>query len=615
MKDRINLADHSIDIKSEENFEDFRHIDSGKIIPTKSYSDQPYIIETDDKAWLCVTTTGSGHEGSSGQHIISMRSKDKGATWEDIVDVEEPEERESSYAVLLKTPYGRIYCFYNHNTDNVRQARAENPPYGNGYCRRVDSLGHFVFKYSDDNGLTWSKKRYDIPMRLFEIDKENPYGGELLYFWNVGKPFINDGIGYIPIHKVGSIGRGFFTRSEGALLQSKNILFEKDASKVLFETLPDGEIGLRAPKNGGKIAEEQSFSVLSDGSFFVVYRTIAGHPAISYSRDQGHTWTEPEYMRYADGRLVKHPRAANFAWKCKNGKFVYWYHNNGGRGFEFKDHWTSEQVVSKGDMHYEDRNPVFVLGGEEFDGEDGKRIRWSQPELLIYDDDPYIRMSYPDFLEDGDDFYFTETQKHTARVHKFKREFFEKIWSQFEQGAPLPKANCVMEKSGDPLNISFRFSKRNIKDPSYCKLDLRSYYVLIFDYENLKSGDILFDTITRDGRGMRLEFTKSNNFQLLMSDGMSKVLADTAEDKIEKSGSVAVILDGGAKIVSFVVNGKFCDGADNREFGWQRFSPNLYHSDGENTAKLSSTVKRVRIYEGYVQNSDIIKDWEYGKNS
>ena len=80
---------------------DWRNIENGRIIPDKSYSDQPYIVKTDDGAWLCVMTTGSGHEGASGQHIISQRSMDQGLTWEDMVAIEPSEGPEASYAVLL----------------------------------------------------------------------------------------------------------------------------------------------------------------------------------------------------------------------------------------------------------------------------------------------------------------------------------------------------------------------------------------------------------------------------------------------------------------------------------------------------------------------------------
>ena len=101
------------------------------------------------------------------------------------------------------------------------------------------------------------------------------------------------------------------------------------------------------------------------GPFYVVYRSTDGHPVYSYSRDQGRTWDQPQYQAYANGKLMKHPRAANFVWKCKNGKYLYWFHNHGGRS-------------------YADRNPVWLSGGVEVDGPDSKLIKWSQPEILIY---------------------------------------------------------------------------------------------------------------------------------------------------------------------------------------------------------------------------------------
>ncbi len=46
--------------------DDWRNIRHGLRIPTETYSDQPYIVTTDDGAWLCVVTTGAGHEGQGG---------------------------------------------------------------------------------------------------------------------------------------------------------------------------------------------------------------------------------------------------------------------------------------------------------------------------------------------------------------------------------------------------------------------------------------------------------------------------------------------------------------------------------------------------------------------
>ena len=46
---------------------DWRNIETGGEIPTKTYADQPYILQTDDGAWLCILTTGAGREGEPGQ--------------------------------------------------------------------------------------------------------------------------------------------------------------------------------------------------------------------------------------------------------------------------------------------------------------------------------------------------------------------------------------------------------------------------------------------------------------------------------------------------------------------------------------------------------------------
>jgi len=405
---------------------DPRHISNGWNIPSEGYADQPYIVKTDDGAWLCVITTGTGVEGAKGQHVVSMRSTDQGRTWEKPVDVEPIDGPEASYAVLLKVPGGRIYCFYNHNTDKVTEVKREDK----GVYKRVDSLGHYVFKYSDDHGRTWSEKRYDIPMREFECDRNNTYGGKLKFFWNVGRPLILNDAAICVIHKVGAMGAGFFAQSEGAFLKSKNILTERDPAKITFETLPDGDIGLRTPQGGGRVAEEQNIVSLSDGSLYCVYRTIDGWPTCSYSRNGGHTWTTPVYASYTPGgRLIKHPRAANFAWKCSNGKFLYWFHNHGGR-------FVGELGANGkgGRSPYDDRNPAWLCAGIERDTPQGKVIHWSQPEILLYDDDPFIRMSYPDLVEDNGRFFVTETQKHVGRTHEISENLLNGLFKQWEIG-------------------------------------------------------------------------------------------------------------------------------------------------------------------------------------
>ena len=589
---------------------DWRNIANGSIMLKDGYSDQPYIVKTDDGAWLAVTTTGLSVEGAGGQHVISQRSIDLGKTWSPPADVEPANGPEASYAVLLKVPYGRIYVFYDHNTDNVRQVIADKPAYPDGFCRRVDSLGHFVFKYSDDGGSTWSPRRYDVPMRNFEIDRRNAYQGKLKFFWNVGRAFSYSGAGFVPIHKVGGFGEGFFTSSEGALLKSPNILTERDPAKIRWQTLPDGDVGIRAPAGGGPIAEEQSFSVLSDGSFFCVFRTIDGYAAYTYSRDGGHHWDPSQYMRYADGRLMKHPRAANFAWRCENGKYIYWFHNHGGKFIGTNP--------KRRTMAYEDRNPAWLVGGVEADSPKGKIIRWSQPEIGLYDDDPFIRMSYPDMVEDQGKYFITETQKNVARVHEVDASLLEGMWEELSsshKGAVTDglllewNARNASSPSVDapPLPLFVQRSKR----ADYGTDDTRAGFTLDLWLKS-STEQTLLDNRTTDGRGLLLQAAPNGTLQISLNDGRTQ--NEWASDPGMLGGGtshhVSVIIDGGPKIISFVIDGKFCDGGETRQFGWGRFSPNLRSANGAEKLRIGANVTSLRIYGRALRTAEAIRNFE-----
>lgn len=602
--------------------EDWRNISSGMLIPDESYSDQPYIVKTDDGAWLCVMTTGAGHEGATGQHIITLRSLDQGKTWIDKRDVEPGNGPEASYAVLLKAPSGRIFVFYNHNTDNLRFIKGDSPPYKDGQVKRVDSQGYFVFKYSDDHGKSWSDERITIPVRAFEIDRNNVYQGKIRFFWNVGKAFAHQESAYVPLHKVGGFGEGFFTSTEGALLESKNLFKVKDPAKAKWTTLPDGDIGLRTPPNGGPIAAEQSFSVLSDGSFYCVYRTIDGYPVFTYSRDGGHTWDTPQYLRYANGRLVKHPRAANFAWRCENGKFLYWFHNHGGR-------FIAEHPRRRS-MAYDDRNPVWVSGGIEKDSDKGKVIQWTQPEILLYDDDPMIRMSYPDLVEDKGNYYISETQKDLARVHEIDKVFLEILWNQFDN-KQRTDAGLIFNWSNKnntfpqtaPAPPLPDFNVRDNKSGDYRSKNTRKGFTvdIAFSLNDLQAGQILLDARHSSAKGWVLRTTDKKTLEISLSDGRTQSVWSCDEDmlKANQNHYVSVIVDGGPGIIAFVVDGVLNDGGETRQFGWGRFNPYIQSVSGSPEIKIGSglhgVVSEVRIYDRAIKVSEAIGNYNAGKKN
>ncbi|HUW62035.1 MAG TPA: sialidase family protein [Candidatus Bathyarchaeia archaeon] len=510
---------------------DPRNISAGFEIPDEGYCDQPYVVVTEEGHWLCTLTTGAGNEGDERQHVVATISADRGRTWSPLIDIEPPGPPESSWVMPLKLPGGRIYAFYDYNAGNLREVlNVDRNP-----IKRVDTLGQYAFKYSDDGGRTWSSQRYPVPIRTFEIDRENVYGGEIQFFWGVGKPIIHEGAAYVGLSKVGGFGAGFIERSEGIFLRSDNILTEADPAKIGWETLPAGDVGLRAP--AGPIAEEHNVTSLADGSLYCTYRTTQGHPCHAYSRDGGHTWTPPAWMTYAPGgKAVKHPRAANFVRRFGNGKYVYWFHNHGGKS-------------------YEGRNPVWVCGGIE----KGGFIRWSQPEILLYDDDPSVRMSYPDFIEDGGRYFVTETQKSVARVHEIDSRLLDAVWNQFEakevarEGVALEVADAAAQSQAamPDLEAGAGFS-----------IDV-AFAVDALDVEQ---------TLLRSG-GVAVAVTPAGAVALM--SGENRWESDPGLVAPGTPHHAAVVFDGGPRILMFVVDGVLCDGADVREQGWYKLEPDI----------------------------------------
>ena len=396
----------------------FKNIAAGLPLPSVGYADQPKIIVADDSAWVYTITTGDGEEGTKNTFVGVARSTDQGKTWSPLKRIDES-PFESSYSSLFKTEFGRIYCFYCLNIDGLRTQDDILEHDGTiSHSPRFDmGFGIFCFRYSDDHGQTWSKRRYEIPMRDFAIDRQNPVivrGKERRCFWNVSKPMAWQGIFYHAMNKIMYKDGHVIYSSQGALLRSDNLLTERNPEKIRWETLPEGDAGIQSPA-GTLISEEHCFVPLSDGTIYGVFRTVDGKPGCSRSIDGGRHFTVG-YQCFADGTPMRNPRAANFVWKCKNGKYLYWFHNTG-----------IEQGEWKG------RNPAWLCGGVECPGKGGLTIKWSQPDIVLYSDNPEEGMSYPDLLEDRGKYYLSETQKTITRLHEIPAAFVEALWESAEK--------------------------------------------------------------------------------------------------------------------------------------------------------------------------------------
>jgi hypothetical protein len=300
---------------------------------------------------------------------------------------------------------------------------------------------------------------------------------------------------------------------------------------------------------------------------------------------------------------MKNPRAANFVWKCKNGNYLHWFHNHGG---PFMDDAEPDAPWVR---PYDDRNPVWVSAGIEKDGPDGKILEWAQPELLFYDDDVYCRISYPDLIELHDGLYMSETQKNTARLHRVDAGFLKKIWGSFD-GIGVDDTACILSVKNCcscDMPVLPRFSQRAVNAPHNGMLDLRQGFTMLLTVSISGGEDVLLDNRTSSGRGLVLKLTGRGGLQLVMSDGQTKTLNDTEGGLLAPgtTHSVAVVIDGGPKIVSFIVDGKFCDGGLERQFGWSRFSPNLRSAEGRATLHISDAVKALQIFNRALMTCEI----------
>lgn len=572
--------------------EDMRDIATGDTIPDEGYCDQPYVVITQDGNWLCLLTTAGGHEGAANSHVVSTISADHGKTWSELVELEPVDGPPSVYSLPVVTRSGRVYAFYDYNGDNFK-------------CpARSDCVGWFVYKYSDDNGRTWSKERYRLPMRMTAVDRTNTFDGKIQIFWGIGKPITYDNTMIFAFSKC---GKYLIDRSEGWFYRSDNILTEPDPDKIEWQLLPDGDVGLKNPAYGD-VQAEQNIVPMNDGSIYCMYRTAFDHPCHAYSRDGAHTWTMPEYASYTPGgRKFKNSRACPKVWKTSNGKYLFWFHHHGAHKNPYKG-----------------RNPAWLSGGIEKDG----FIHWSQPEIVLYDTDPKNclydpktgmpgpggGMSYPDLIEQNGKYWITETQKTIARVHPIDPTLLEGLWNQGKV-KEVAQEGLVLNLGQDETNKAERAMPRlpNLADGGGFTID---FWITLND---LAAGQTVLDSRDSSGRGIAVSTTQDGTLRIEMSDGKNRGLWACDRGILEpgESHHVAIIVDGGPKVISFVVDGMLCDGGEVSTYGWGRFTPKLGDVTGSSKLRiapnLNGSLSQLRLYNRYLRTSEAVGNFHAGQ--
>lgn len=329
--------------------------------------------------WIAVWTTGH-HENHPNQRILTSRSTDKGKTWTRPVMVDgaatpsEDGSEMASWAWLFPVPgLNRLYVFYQKNI-GITDARE-------------DTTGPVRYRISEDWGKTWSRQYWDIDYEMmghFAIDHPDPAQPRNWFGFQTMER-CSDGTALLALSRVSSYALSktknlLETDSEITFLRFENIMTVKDPAKLKVTPLPDGDHGLRVPMPDNpdfSMAQEPTVRELSDGRLLCAFRTFTGMIYFALSGDRGHTWTEPEPLRYEpDGQPVLNPLVPAPLFRLNDGRFLLKYYNNDG---------TANGGTSPLDW-LKNRRPVYITVGREIPGHPTHPIRFGKPKIFADND-------------------------------------------------------------------------------------------------------------------------------------------------------------------------------------------------------------------------------------
>ena len=164
-----------------------------------------------------------------------------------------------------------------------------------------------------------------------------------------------------------------------------------------------------------------------------------------------------------------------------------------------------------------------------------------------------------------------------------------------------------------PLPLFYNRSKR----ADHGKEDLRAGLSLDL-WVRLPSaapGQVLLDNRTPDGKGFALVTSAGAAFELILNDGRteSRWASDPGTVKPGQAQHVAVVVDGGPKVITFLTGGMLNDGGEARQFGWGRFSPHLRSAQGAANLTIDNrAVLKLRIYDRALRTSEAIAAFRAG---
>ena len=575
-------------------------------------------------------------EGGPGLQLLGTRSTDRGRSWTPLAPVDSPERQShDGYQLVHTRPDGseRIFVFYGWNPGSQYPAGAD--PHLTRLKRTDMQLDEgYWLRVSDDHGRTWGEQRYLIAVRRTRIDRENPWGGTTMGMFLCDKPSVIDGAVYMAFQKTRE-GAGETPLSEAFFLRSRNLLHIDDLADAVWETLPEGDVGLQAPAGELCLGEEPHIVQVGDipGRVFTLWRAETGRLAASYSSDGGATWDAPFWLTF-EGLPVggggvhemRNPRGSITPYRRRGvsptgtAEYVLIYYNNG----------RTDR------LGYVGRRVYWLTVGR---ATEAGTITWSQPEIALYWDGTGFEErpdwnpdwaivdgpGYPDWAElpDGT-LVFVESNKLAVRYHEVEARLIEHLRHQpelvglatdavvlhWQAGDAAPAAAPVLAdlraRGGFTLMVQFRLGA--------AASGTRQTLVEAFSEVTAALGEE--PTTATITKGYSIAVTETGEVELFITDGFGTELRHStgigsAAGLVDgRSHLVSFIVDGGPKVVSVVVDERLDDGGTEPQ-GWAFFPCDLGEVGGAElrlpgTGAGGATLERFIIHDRALLTSEAI---------
>jgi hypothetical protein len=306
---------------------------SGKLIyQGKEFTDCPRAIVTPKGDYLMMSPVGR-HYGRDLKNkcndMMAFRSKDQGETWSDPTVAYDIDYSQHGFIPLIPKGSARIYNFGTQPITDAREGM-ENSPIG--------------FRYSDDDGHTWSKVEMIKPINDPEFR-----GMSCMRMTETAA-----GTWLLGSHEADWTKKPLQTR--------QYILRSEDKGKTWNVGPNPRHDGWYVPKFGRM--DEGRPIALGDAKVLMMMRTPEGHLWAARSENDGKSWSDPSPT------ALIHPDAPPMLFHLSDGKTLAAFHHN-----RHGDTAYTTLDSNKGEM-MKDRQEVWV----SLSTDEGRT--WSEPRFV-----------------------------------------------------------------------------------------------------------------------------------------------------------------------------------------------------------------------------------------